>query len=101
MPGVKFTYNLLTGYHCQPCYDKYKCKKPISDKKRNEREQQSEQSEGADIHPECKLCKTKHWPCCEKEKYENRYMLNKCNNIVCSSCKKKNINCKRFFLTKQ
>ena len=57
MTGVKFTHNLLTGYHCQQCYDKYKCKKPISDKKRNEREQESEQSKEKDIRPECKLCK--------------------------------------------
>ena len=28
-------------------------------------------------------------------------MLNKCNNIICSSYKEKNINCKRFFLTTQ
>ncbi|CAG8559863.1 1968_t:CDS:1, partial [Scutellospora calospora] len=58
-------------YYCQLCYEKYKCKKPISDKKRNEREQQSEQSNGTNICSEYKLCKTKHWPCCEK---------NGCNN---------------------
>ena len=98
MPGIKFIHNLLTRYHCQPYYKKYKCKKPISDKKRNECEQESEQFERKDICPEYKLCKTKHWLYCEKEKCENGCMLNKCNNIICLSCKEKNINCKRFFL---
>ncbi|RIB10267.1 hypothetical protein C2G38_2043647 [Gigaspora rosea] len=92
----EFIHNQAISFHCISCKEIFKCKKTLTKKDKEQREEQFKQS-GT---PECELCQLPHW-CCSDKKCTNCCMLNKCNDIVSDYCKANNLECKRALPTTQ
>ncbi|CAG8687695.1 8280_t:CDS:2 [Racocetra fulgida] len=82
---------MSTIYYCIPCLTRFKCKKNLSDKDKQQREE--EYSNTGKV-PQCDKCLKTHWRCKDK-KCTQCCKLNECNEIECSACKESNIKCQR------
>ena len=99
--GQQFRHTLVTNHHCKPCIKKYKCKKNVTKKDKEEREKIFKEKGQA---PVCSLCKESHWRC-KIDAYQQCCKLNKCDGILhgdkimCQNCIDDDIECKRTFPT--
>ena len=82
---------MSTVYYCIPCLKHFKCKKNVSEKEKQEREE--EYTRTGEV-PMCNKCQKQHWRC-KLESCTECCKLNACNDIICDACKKDNIECKR------
>src|SRR5690242_5531609 len=87
----RFLHIMSTVYYCVPCLTRFKCKKNLSDKDKQQREE--EYSNTGKV-PECDKCLKDHWRCKDK-KCIQCCKLNECNEIECSACKESKIKCQR------
>ena len=90
-PPNRFRHTMATVFYCIPCIDKFRCKKNISEKEKQERE--DEYAKTGEV-PRCTLCKNQHWRC-KDNKCRQCCKLRECNEINCSNCQKEGIECKR------
>ena len=91
MKNYQFLHTMSTVYYCIPCVNEFKCKRESSEKERQQRE--DEFARTGEI-PLCDLCNVNHWRC-QNKKCRNCCRLRRCNDIICSRCKEKKIECKR------
>ena len=82
----QFIHTMSTVYYYIPCIKAFKCKKNLTKKEKEKREEEYKKTKKI---PTCSLCRIDHWRC-KEDNCENCYKLHKCNNIICSYCVKKN-----------
>ncbi|CAG8733169.1 15064_t:CDS:2, partial [Racocetra fulgida] len=78
---------MSTIYYCVPCLTHFKCKKNLSDKDKQQRE---EEYSNTGTVPQYDKCLKTH-RCCKDKKCTQCCKLNECNEITCSACKESNI----------
>ncbi|CAG8632803.1 15166_t:CDS:2, partial [Dentiscutata heterogama] len=78
-------------FHCLCCLNKYKCakKNQVSNEERKKREREFEET---GVLPQCFVCK-KYYYHYKSDTCKLCCMINKCNQIECSNCKKRGIKC--------
>ena len=82
---------MATVFYCIPCINSFKCKKNLTKKDKESREDIFAQTGEA---PLCANCQKNHWRC-KNSTCINCCKLHECNDFVCSSCKSLGIVCKR------
>jgi hypothetical protein len=97
--GNNIRHTLTTCHYCSSCKEKFKCKKPISNKEKKKCEALFKIDNSV---PKCSLCYNEHWRCSDK-KCKLCCNLNKCsgivyeNSITCQNCIDNGLECKRTF----